>query len=147
MRLVTVVMLLASMGCASSVRPADVVTVTIDAAGGPLAVEAEVADEPAERFRGLRGREQLPAGTGMLFLFDEVAARTFTMQDTLIPLDLLVIRAGRVVEIIQMVPCADAEEACTYPTAPADAALEVNAGVASEAGIVPGALVDAPGLR
>lgn len=146
MRLITVVMLLASMGCASSVRTADAVTVTIDAPGGSLAVEAEVADEPGERFRGLRGREQLPAGTGMLFLFDEVAARTFTMQDTLIPLDLLVIRAGRVVEIIQMVPCADAEE-CTYPTVPADAALEVNAGVASEAGIAPGALVDAPGLR
>lgn len=108
-----------------------------------LVVRAEVADDPAEQQRGLMGRTSLAADAGMLFLFDGVADHGFWMKDTLIPLDLLVLRDGRVVKILTMQPCREEDDArCTrYPTGPADGALEIPAGTAARAGIGPGARV------
>lgn len=120
------------------------VLVTIEQDGRRLEVRAEVADEPAERQRGLRHRPSLGSGTGMVFLFDDLAPRTFTMEDVLIPLDLLVIRRGRVIEIFEMRPCAEDPENCLYRTLPADVALEVPGGSAARAGITPGAVADIP---
>ena len=45
--------------------------------------QAELAATPAQRVRGLSGREELPAWTGMLFIFDAPQMLTFWMPDML----------------------------------------------------------------
>ena len=119
------------------------VTVTLEQRDARLVIDAEIADTPAERSQGLRGRTELAEDAGMLFLFEDQSARTFTMEDVLIPLDLLMIRAGRVVEVIEMVPCESSGASCLYQTDVADAALEVPGGTASQAGIGVGGVVAA----
>ena len=52
-------------------------------------IRAEVAQTPAERRLGLAGRLSLPAGTGMLFVFDFPGFHRITMQGMNFPLDLL----------------------------------------------------------
>lgn len=48
-----------------------------------------VADTADDRRRGLSELTELPDGVdGMLFVWDDVAPRTFTMENTLIPLDI-----------------------------------------------------------
>lgn len=113
-------------------------TVTID---GVPPVVAEVADDPDERRRGLMGREDVPDGTGMLFLFEEAAPRSFWMKDTLVPLDIAWIRDGHVVGVTTMPPCGSGTPQCpSYPSpGPVDAALEVPAGALDAA--EPGAAV------
>ena len=60
-------------------------TISIDGA----ALSVLVADEPHEHRRGLSEVEVLPSGVdGMLFVFDDGQPHTFSMEDTLIPLDI-----------------------------------------------------------
>jgi hypothetical protein len=145
------VVLFAALAALAACRGGPVATtVTFETGRGHrFAVRAEVADDPAERARGLMDRAALDPSAGMLFLFDEAQPRDFYMFHTLIPLDLVSIRAGRVVGIQRMIPC-EAEVAGECPTTttpPADAAIELNAGTAERAGIEVGALVDSPVLR
>lgn len=136
---------LALLGACSG-SPAEVVDVRFDMGDRAYVVSAEVADETSEQRRGLMGRTSLAPDTGMLFVWDDVEARSFWMKDTLIALDLIAIRSGRVVSVDQMVPC-EADPCPFTVTAPADAALEVEAGTAARAGIEPGVLVAAEVLR
>ena len=106
---------------------------------------AQVAATEALREHGLMGVRALAADRGMLFLWNDVAPRQFYMKDTLIPLDLISIRARRVVGVATMVPCV--KDPCRITTTPpADSALEVPAGTAKRAGIAAGALVESSAL-
>jgi uncharacterized protein len=68
-------------------------------------VRAEIAYTAEERATGLMHREELPEGSGMLFVFDDVDYRSFWMQNTYIPLDIAFLdRDGRIVDIQQMEP-------------------------------------------
>lgn len=68
-------------------------------------VVAEVASDAASRFQGLRFRQSLADGTGMVFLFDEPGPRVFTMSDTYVPLDIAFVGADMTVgEILPMMP-------------------------------------------
>jgi uncharacterized membrane protein (UPF0127 family) len=106
----------------------------------------QVAATEALREHGLMGVRALARDGGVLFLWDDVAARQFYMKDTLVPLDLISIRARHVVGVATMVPCL--KDPCSITkTPPADAALEVPAGTAKRAGIAAGALVESSALR
>lgn len=100
---------------------------------GADTVVAEVARTPAERERGLQDRDEVPDGTGMLFIFEEEAPRAFWMKDTYVPLDIAYMNADlRIVSIRQMEP----QDTNTYPSgAPAMFALEVRQGWFAEQGI------------
>lgn len=135
----------AAVGCAAAPAELKVVPVTFETPER-VVVQAEVADTDAARARGLMGRTALADDEGMLFVWSEVAERSFWMKDTLIALDLIAIRDGRVVSVQRMEPCETAECPLTT-TPPADAALEVAAGVAARAAITPGTLVEAEPLR
>lgn len=93
---------------------------------GPDTVIAEVARTPDERAEGLMYRESLPEGTGMLFVFQDVAIRSFWMQNTYVPLDIAFLDASfTLVDIQQMEPqTTDPHES----RAPAMFALEVPQG-------------------
>lgn len=102
----------------------------------------ELAITPEERQRGLSNRESLPADAGMLFVYEKERVLSFWMRETLIPLDILFIdREGRIVDIQTMAPepGVSSGDLTTYRSAePATYALEVNAGVADELGLMPG---------
>jgi len=93
---------------------------------GSDTVRAELARSEAERARGLMEREDLPDGRGMLFIFPDVAPRSFWMRNTYIPLDIAFLNAeGVIVDIQSMEPL---DERFTESRAPAMFALEVPRG-------------------
>ena len=57
------------------------------------AIHIEIADDKAERAQGLMNREELAAKTGMLFIYETPRPASFWMKNTLIPLDMVFIRA------------------------------------------------------
>ncbi|MDO8559484.1 MAG: DUF192 domain-containing protein [bacterium] len=107
---------------------------------GSVIVQAEIADTPARKARGLSGRASLADGSGMLFPFAPVQRPTFWMKDMLIPLDLVWIRGGKVTEITSNVPPPSGSGALPLyrPAAGVDAVLEVAAGFAERAGVAVG---------
>jgi len=67
-----------------------------------------IADTPTERSQGLRGISALGDLGGMLFVFDEETNTSFTMANTLMPIDIAFFDAsGSLVDLLEMVPCAE----------------------------------------
>ena len=108
----------------------------------PVTVRLEVAANPATRARGLMGREQVPPGTGMVFLYPADVAEAFWMKNTLVPLSIAFVAAdGRVVSVAEMTPC-KADPCPSYaPAGPYRYAVELAAGSFPAAGVGPGAKV------
>jgi hypothetical protein len=107
---------------------------TIVTQHGPVRFTVEVADDDAERERGLMFRRSLPANGGMLFDFETPENATFWMHNTLISLDIIFIGTdGRILNI--------ADHATPMSDAPIPAAgltrgvLEIRGGRAEELGI------------
>ena len=98
----------------------------------------EIAVTPAERARGLMHRESLAENAGMLFVFSAERTLNFWMKNTLIPLDILYMDSDGIVVDIQMMhpqPGVPDSELRNYPSAaPAQYALEINAGLAESLG-------------
>ena len=85
-------------GCARDARPKAFIQ---KAGGGELPIQIEIADTPAKRERGLMFRPSVPEGTGMLFLFPRETRTPFWMKNTPAPLDMIFIRDGRIVSLIE----------------------------------------------
>ena len=84
-------------GCQQENSKADVV-ITRGTAKHNFTVE--VARTPDEQAKGLMGRTSLPKEGGMLFPFDPPKIATFWMKNTLIPLDMIFIRADGTIDRI-----------------------------------------------
>jgi uncharacterized protein len=121
-----------------------VVTVTTDD-GDSVRVDVKVAATDAERQRGLMEVEELPAGVGMLFVFDDDRTGGFWMRNTLVPLDIAYIDAdGSIGTILAMDPCVaeDASDCEVHtPPHPYRTALEVPQGWFAAQGVAAGDLV------
>ena len=131
---------------ASSTPQTTTVTIVPSGGAGPVEVEAEVADDRAERARGLMERTALAEDAGMLFVFKRERQLSFWMKNTLIPLSIAYIAAdGRIVDIEDMEPLDDETK---HPSAePAQYALEVNQGFFQERGIEVGDMVESPEME
>ena len=107
---------------------------------GADTVVAEVAASPEERAEGLMYRDEVPEGTGMLFVFPDSQPRAFWMANTYVPLDIAYMDPGyRIVDIIAMEPLITD----SYPSrAPAMFGLEVRQGWFAEKGIAIGDQAD-----
>lgn len=95
--------------------------------------QVEIADDDAERARGLMFRDALADGHGMLFIHDEEAPQAFWMKNTRIPLDILYFDGARKLVAQQrgVPPCSLGDACPSYPSeAPARYVLELNAGEA-----------------
>ena len=104
--------------------------------------QVEIAGTDAERARGLMFRDELPAGHGMLFIYDREEPQAYWMKNTRIPLDILYFdNARRLVSQQRDVPPCSAGDGCPpYPSdAPARYVLEINAGEAARLGLKRGA--------
>lgn len=83
-------------GCgldASEAESAATIPVTIAAKDRTHRFNVEVARTDAEQDKGLMFRTSLPADGGMLFPFEKPRIGSFWMKNTLIPLDMIFIRA------------------------------------------------------
>jgi uncharacterized membrane protein (UPF0127 family) len=126
-----------AMGDPAPGRPAGTAVYRLLPDGGrPLTVRLEVAADPATRARGLMGREQVPPGRGMVFLYPGDVREAFWMKDTLVPLSIAFVAAdGRVVSVAEMTPCR-ADPCPTYePAGPYRYAVELAAGAFPAAGV------------
>jgi uncharacterized membrane protein (UPF0127 family) len=132
---------------AGSVLAADCAPDRLDLRQGEttLRFRVEVADDAAERSRGLMYREELPRFGGMLFVYDAPEPVAFWMKNTLIPLDMLFFDAsGRLAAVHENAVPGD-----LTPIPGGDAiqyVLEINGGAARRLGIVPGAELRHPAL-
>lgn len=124
------------------------IVATACAGGGPwveLAGErysVEIADDDAERARGLMFRDSLPKSQGMLFIHDGEERQAYWMKNTRIALDILYFDDGlRLVSQQRDVPPCSAGDRCPpYPSRkPARYVLELNAGEAARIGLQDGA--------
>jgi uncharacterized membrane protein (UPF0127 family) len=128
----------ADAGSSPAPTPADdpEVVRVVDADGGDTlaTVSITVADTPEERRTGLSEHESLPAGTGMWFVFDREAGRTFHMRGMNFSIDMLFVGSdGR----INRIHHSAVPDTGGY-RGRARWVLEVNAGVAAEYGIEDG---------
>src|SRR5512143_1689854 len=124
-------------------RAAGEQTLEIASKTGVHVFSVEIAENDAERAKGLMYRRELPEGRGMLFDFHRDQEVSFWMQNTYIPLDMIFIRGdGRILRIeenteplsTRMIPSRGAVRAV----------LEVIGGTSRKLGIAPGDRVASP---
>lgn len=134
--------------CANSNGPVDeagnpLEPLTVVTASGEHEFMVEIADDDAERERGLMFRAPLEDDRGMLFQFPDVAERGFWMKDTPSSLDILYIdAAGRIVSIARHTT--PYSEAVIPSNGGASGVLELRAGRSEEIGAQPGDTVRHP---
>ena len=111
------------------------------------AVNAEIADTPDSRERGLMYRTSMPEQDGMLFIFEVAQPMAFWMKNTLIPLSIGYFGADRkLIDVYEMSPAVMGEtHPKTYPShGDALYALEMNKGWFAKHHIKPGSELKLP---
>lgn len=116
--------------------------------GDAAPIEVEVADDSTSRWLGLKGRDEVPPGTGMLFVYDEPVTNTFWMGGVEVPLSIAWVLGDRVVGVAEMQPCPAAGDDCPAysPGTPFDRAVETTGGAFTAADVRPGDPVVVRGL-
>jgi uncharacterized membrane protein (UPF0127 family) len=137
---------LLALGCerGEPVAPAEPAAPRARVTIGVHVIDAEVADTPARKQRGLSGRPSLADGQGMLFPYAEPGRHGFWMPDMHFDIDILWIRAGRIVDVSADVS-KDDPRAVVRPREPADLVLELPAGTAQRRGFRVGDAVQVDG--
>ena len=112
----------------------------IDTAKGPARFTVEMATTSSEQERGLMFRKTLAPDAGMLFDFGNEEMRAFWMKNTLIPLDMLFIKAnGTVARIASNAKPLSEDSIPSYE--PVRAVLEIPGGRAAQLGLKAGDIV------
>ena len=121
-------------------KPLPVTTIVIDTDHGPHAFRVEIAADHASQEKGLMFRKQMPPDDGMLFEFPKPDMEYFWMKNTILPLDIIFIRANGTISSIA--PDAVPYSTTTIPSIePVRAVLELNGGRAAQLGIEPDQVV------
>ncbi|RSB45370.1 DUF192 domain-containing protein [Brevundimonas sp. 357] len=115
-------------------------------ASGEHKFMVEIADDDAERARGLMFRPPLEDDRGMLFQFPMASEQSFWMKNTPSSLDIIYIDPrGRIVSIASH--ATPNSEAPIPSNGAANGVLELRAGRASEIGAKPGDTIKHPFFR
>lgn len=79
--------------------------VLVNSEGKEIVVKAEIASTFDERKNGFMFRQEIPDGTGMLFIFEEEQILDFWMKNTPHPLSIAYIdKNGKIRDILDMTP-------------------------------------------
>ncbi|GLR48659.1 DUF192 domain-containing protein [Sphingomonas astaxanthinifaciens] len=118
------------------------VPLTIRTAGGQVhKFTVEVAASPAEQEQGLMNRQSLAPDRGMIFPYEPPKAASFWMKNTLIPLDMIFVRAdGTISSIAENTVPLSLEPVASLE--PVGAVLEIAGGRSAELGIKVGDKVE-----
>lgn len=121
----------------SSSEQAKLVPLSVVSGNGAHHFQVEVAKTDAEQERGLMFRPSLAPDRGMIFPFASPRPATFWMKDTMIPLDLIFVRAdGTIARIAAMATPYSLDP--IQVGEPVAAVLEIAGGRAQALGIVEG---------
>lgn len=108
----------------------------IQITAGMYLIDTQVAATPDQRSTGLMYRQQMPAGEGMLFVFDGPSEQCFWMKNTLIPLTAaFVADDGTIVNLADMKPLTTDSHCSAKPVR---YVLEMNQGWFQKKGIKAG---------
>lgn len=139
---------LMTAACAEGAPAADAPTpvafgkgeLTIITATGPHHFDVEIAETPEQRERGLMYRTEMAPDAGMIFNYHRDTTIAMWMKNTVLPLDMVFIRAdGTVFGVAKgAVPYS---ETVIQSGEPVRAVLEINAGVADKLQIKGGDVV------
>jgi uncharacterized membrane protein (UPF0127 family) len=103
---------------------------------GNETIELEVTRTPQQQQMGLMYRSSLPKNRGMLFSFNPPTPTRFWMKNTIIPLDMIFLRNGRIIAIFSDVPPCSADPCQSYgPASEIDQVIELAGGRAEELGL------------
>ncbi len=151
MRGLFIAIAVAVAACSPTVAPADTpagqpqtglrqVSLTIISASGAHRFTVDIAATPQQQETGLMFVKHLAPDRGMIFPYDPPRPVAFWMHNTLIPLDMVFIRAdGSIARIATAKPLDDTP----VPSGESIAAvLEIAGGRAAQLGIVPGDKVE-----
>jgi uncharacterized membrane protein (UPF0127 family) len=117
--------------------------VVLHTAKGDFAFTIEIADDGAERAKGLMFRDHLAADAGMLFDYQQEQMASFWMQNTLIPLDMIFVGADGIVKNIHV--NARPLDTTSIPSKfPVRFVLEIAGGRSTEIGLAVGDKMDHP---
>ena len=120
-------------------RDGDVYTLLLSSTGKLFTVECVVS--PPKLAQGLSGRKNLPTGTGMLFIFENLERHTMWMPDMNFPLDIVWLDETMSVVNISygLQPCPDRNN-CPQSSSVymSKYAIEMNAGEAAIYGFMNG---------
>ena len=113
------------------------VPLTITSGGREHRFTVEVASTAEQQSMGLMYRNRLDPDRGMIFPFDPPRDASFWMRNTLIPLDMIFVRADGSIANIEANTVPYSEEPVTS-AGPVAAVLELAGGRSAELGIKPG---------
>lgn len=113
-----------------------VLPITATAIMGGETIELEVAQTPQQQALGLMYRKSLADNRGMLFPFEEARIAQFWMKNCLIPLDMIFLKEGKIVEIVANAPPCQSNPCPVYgPLIPVDRVIELREGRAAQLGL------------
>ena len=119
---------------------------TVTTKAGPQEFQVEIADDGRETQRGLMFRRSMADNEGMLFVFPNDERRSFWMQNTYIPLDMLFIKADGTIDSIAE-RTQPLSERSVLSKGPVRYVLEINGGLSDTLGIAPGDTISGPALE
>ncbi len=112
-----------------------------NSSGSIIKIEVEIAQNNAERTKGLMNRSTLDADAGMLFIFPREQYLNFWMKNVSFPLSIAYINSNG--KILQITDMKENNDVLTYPSKnPARYALEVNKGFFEKNQIAEGCFID-----
>lgn len=119
--------------------------VTVIGGFGQAPFTVTVADDNAERNKGLMDVAQMPTMTGMLFVYEDPQHATFWMKNTLIPLDMIFAGAdGTILSIHEnAIPM---DETVIDGGQGVKFVLEVNGGMTKRLGVKTGDVLQHPSI-
>lgn len=130
----TAPLMLPLAACSKDADSAKTIPLTIEMAGQAHRFRVEVARTEEEQEQGLMFRTSLPADGGMLFPFAKPKLASFWMKNTVIPLDMIFVRADGSIDRIAENTIPESLEPVVSGGEVA-AVLEVAGGTAAKLGI------------
>lgn len=115
-------------------------TRTLEVGGHSYSLEVAITKEEHEK--GLSNRKSLAEDRGMLFLFQKEDKECFWMKDMEFPLDIIWLDGTKRVVHLERNVSPDTYPQAICPSEKATYVIELNSGQASEAGILPGQILN-----